>query len=334
MNNNNHTNADYLLLGRYLSGEASPAEAIQLEEWISAAAANKQQFEQLSKVWSTLSSEESCIVPDKEAFFNQLREKFPQHAPPKITSFTKTITWVKIVAGILLIAGAAILVNVLNKKEPRKIVHSITRQTQETIINDTLPDGSLAVISNNSQLQYPHEFTSSAREVQLNGEAWFNVKPNAEKPFIITAGPLQIKVIGTSFNVRTSKDIIEVAVKTGVVLMYNNLDSITVKAGQKGTYQISTRQFAIKERFSPNEVAYATKYFNFENATLKEITGQLQKAYGIKIVITNKNLENCTLSSSFDNKPIEYIFDVLAMTLNIQYRIEQKTVFISGNSCT
>ena len=116
--------------------------------------------------------------------------------------------------------------------------------------------------------------------------------------------------------------------------MYNDSDSLTVKAGQKGIYQISTHQFVLKETFKLNEVAYATKHFNFENATLKEITGQLQKAYGITIVITNKDLENCTLSSSFDNKPIEYIFDVLAMTLNIQYRIEHKTVYISGSSCT
>jgi len=169
----------------------------------------------------------------------------------------------------------------------------------------------------------------------LNGEAWFNVTPNPAQPFIITAGPIQIKVIGTSFNVRTNNDAIEVAVKTGVVRMFNNIDSISVTAGQKGIYQISTRQFVIKEKFNSNEVAYATKYFNFENATLKEIAGQLQKAYGIKIIITNKNIENCTLSSSFDNKSIEYIFDVLAMTLNIQYRIEQKTVYISGSiSCT
>ena len=333
MSNNNHTNPDYMLLGRYLSGEASPEEAIQLEEWIAADNANKQQFEQLSKVWSIISSGEACIIPDKEAFFNQLKERLPQPHTIKTTSLK--LTWLKIAASIILIAGAVMLFAVLRKNVQPKTAVTVNRQTQQSILNDTLPDGTLAIVSNNTLLQYPGEFTGTTRSVTLKGEAWFNVTPNPAQPFIITAGPLQIKVIGTSFNVRTNSDIIEVAVKTGVVRMFNNIDSISVTAGQKGIYQINTRRFVIKEKFNPNEVAYATKIFNFENATLKEIAGQLQKAYGIKIVITNKNLEHCTLSSSFDNKPIEYIFDVLAMTLNIQYRIEQKKVYISGStSCT
>lgn len=333
MSNNNHTNADYMLLGRYLSGEASPEEAIQLEEWIAADSANKQQFEQLSKVWSTISSAEACIIPDKETFFNQLRERLPQ--PHTAKTISLKLTWLKIAASIILIAGAVMLFTVLRKNVHPETAVTVNRQTQQSILNDTLPDGTLAVISNNSLLQYPNEFNTTARSVTLRGEAWFNVTPNPAQPFIITAGPLQIKVIGTSFNVRTNNEVIEVAVKTGVVRMFNNIDSISVTAGQKGTYQINTRRFVIKEKFSPNEVAYATKYFNFENATLKEIASQLQKAYGIKIIITNKKLENCTLSSSFDNKPIEYIFEVLAMTLNIQYRIEQKTVYISGSiNCT
>lgn len=335
MSNNNHTNPDYMLLGRYFSGEASPEEAIQLEEWLAASSANKQQFEQLSKVWSTLSSEDACIIPDKEAFFNQLRERFPQPQSAKTIPLTSKLTWLKIAASIIIISGAVLLFTVLhNKVQPENTI-AITRQTQQSILNDTLPDGTLAVISNNSSLQYPNEFTQSSREVILNGEAWFNVIPNPAQPFIISAGPLHIKVIGTSFNVRTNNDVIVVSVKTGIVRMYNNADSLTVTAAQKGIYQISTRQFVLKEKFNPNEVAYATKNFNFENATLKEITDQLQKAYDIKIIISNKHLENCQLSSSFDNKPIEYIFEVLAMTLNIQYRIEKKTVYISGtSSCT
>jgi transmembrane sensor len=335
MSNSYHTNPDYILLGRYLSGDASPEEAIQLEDWLAASNANKQQFEQLSKVWSTISSEEACIIPDKEAFFNQLRERFPQPHTTKTISLTSKLTLLKIAASIIIIAGTVMLFTVLRKHVQPQSAIAITRQTQQSILHDTLPDGTVAVISNNSRLKYPNEFTEASREVILNGEAWFNVTPNPAQPFIITAGPLHIKVIGTSFNVRTNNDIIEVSVKTGTVRIYNNTDSLTITAGQKGIYQISTRRFALKEKFNPNEVGYATKCFNFENATLKEITDQLQKAYGIKIIISNKNLENCTLSSSFDNKPIEYIFEVLAITLNIQYRIEQKTVYISGSiSCT
>ncbi|OQP64850.1 hypothetical protein A3860_19030 [Niastella vici] len=332
MNNNNHIDVDHLL-GNYLAGEASPAEAIQLETWLAVSPANRQLFEQVSNIWSSLSSEENCTIPDKEAFLQEIKNRVLQPPISKTIPLKKALAFTKIAASLILIAGAVILFTVLTKKKRSPNTIAITRQTDQTILNDTLPDGSIAIINNHSLLQYPVQFTGN-REVQLNGEAFFNVTPDASKPFIISVGPVHIKVIGTSFNVRKGTDSIEVVVRTGIVRMLNDKDSITLKAGNKGIYHISTQRFSILETFNVNEVAYATKIFNFENASLKEIASQLQKAYGIKIVITNKDLEACTMSSSFDNKSIEYIFEVLAMTLNIQYRIEQKTVYISGSSCT
>jgi len=332
MNNNNHIDVDHLL-GKYLAGEASPAEAIQLEAWLAASPANKQLFEQISNIWGSLSSEENCTIPDKEAFFKDIKNRASQPSLSKTIRLKKAFAFTKIAASIIGIAGAVILFAVLTKKKQSPHTIAIIRQTEQTILNDTLPDGSIAILNNHSLLQYPHQFTGN-REVQLTGEAFFNVTPNASRPFIISAGPVHIKVTGTSFNVRRGADSIEVVVRTGIVRMYNDKDSLTLNAGKKGIYRISTHRFSIMDTFNANEVAYATKIFNFENASLKEIAGQLQKAYGIKIVITNKDLEACTMSSSFDNKSIEYIFEVLAMTLNIQYRIEQKTVYISGSSCT
>jgi transmembrane sensor len=334
MNNNSHTEVDYNLLGRYISGEASPAEAIELEEWLSASPENKQLFEKISQLAGNLSSEETCIVPDRSAFFQQIKDQFPQLHQPKVSALKKVPVWIKIAASILIVATAAILFIVRLKKDQPDNTMAVTRQTQQAILHDTLSDGSTVTLNSYSQLQYPDQFIDHTRELQLNGEAWFEVTPNPLKPFVINTGPLRIKVIGTSFNVRNGKENIEVSVKTGVVRMYNNLDSITIPGGKKGIYNLQSHRFTVIESFHSNEVAYATKIFNFENATLKEIAGQLQKAYGITIVINNKNLETCTMSSSFENKPIEYIFDVLAMTLNIQYRIEHKTVYISGNSCT
>jgi transmembrane sensor len=334
MNNNSHTEVDYNLLGRYFSGEASPAEAIELEEWLSASPENKQLFEKISQLSGNLSSEEPCIVPDRSAFFQQIKDQFPQLHQPKVYSFKIIPVWIKIAASFLIVASAALLFTLRLKKDQHDNTMAVTRQTQQAILHDTLPDGSTVTLNSYSQLQYPDQFIDHSRELQLNGEAWFEVTANPLKPFVITTGPLRIKVIGTSFNVRNGKETIEVSVKTGVVRMYNNLDSITIASGKKGIYNLYSHRFNVIESFHSNEVAYATKIFNFENATLKEIIGQLQKAYGITIVINNKNLETCTMSSSFENKPIEYIFDVLAMTLNIQYRIEHKTVYISGNSCT
>jgi ferric-dicitrate binding protein FerR (iron transport regulator) len=197
-----------------------------------------------------------------------------------------------------------------------------------------LPDKTVTILNTHSTIKYPGRFADHERDVQLNGEAWFNVTRNHQQPFIITTGPIKVKVVGTSFNVRNAGQSIEVAVKTGIVRMISAADSVAIHPGEKGIYDTLTKKLSLTATFNPNEIGYATKVFNFENATLKEIAGQLEKAYGITIVIKNEKLLQCTMSSTFDNKPIEYIFDVLAMTLNIRYQIVNKTVYISGNSCT
>lgn len=334
MNNNSETEINYALIGRYLSGEASPAEAIELEQWLSASPYNREQFEHVSKLWGDISQDEQYALPDKEAFFQQIKNSIHGQQPAKVHALKKTKFWLSIAAGILFIISAAFLYTVFHKDQTSSAVAVISRQTQQQLLHDTLPDGSLAIVNSHSTLAYPTEFGKDERTVQLNGEAWFNVTANAVRPFVITVGPIRVKVIGTSFNIRNNTSTVEVAVKTGVVRMISNTDSITLPAGKKGIYNIKENRFLIENTFRPNEIGYATRIFNFENASLQEIAAQLEKAYNITIIFNNEKLKSCTLSSSFDNKPVEYIFEVLAMTLNIQYKIENKTVYISGNSCT
>jgi transmembrane sensor len=334
MSNRSHTEIDFALLGKYLSGEALPGEAIQVEEWISASAANKQQFEQISNVWSKLATEETHHLPDKEEALRAIKNRLTEIPDTKTVPLKKTKFWLSIAASLLVVTGAAFLFGILLTNRQKNNISYITRQAQQQVLYDTLPDGSVVILNSHSLIKYDNRFNELQRQIQLQGEAWFNVTPNAARPFIITTGPVQVKVIGTSFNVRNNNNKIEIVVKTGVVRMLDNKDSITLQAGQKGIYNTGEQRFSLITAFHANEIGYATKVFNFENATLKEIATQLEKAYGISIILKNEKLAACTISSSFDNKPIEYILDVLAITLNIQYHIENKTVYISGNSCT
>jgi transmembrane sensor len=334
MNHNSDTEINYALIGRYLSGEASPAEAIELEQWLSASPYNREQFEYVSRLWGELSQDEQYALPDKEAFFYQIKNSVRKQQSAKVHPLKKTKFWLSIAATTLFIISAAFLFTIFLKHQTEPSVAVISRQTHQQVLRDTLPDGTLAIVNSHSTLAYPARFTNSERSVQLNGQAWFNVTADAFRPFVITIGPIRVKVIGTSFNVRSNTDSIEVAVKTGVVRMINNNDSIILQAGKKGIYNTKAHRFLIENSFRANEIGYATRVFNFENASLQEIAAQLEKAYNITIVFNNDKLKSCTLSSSFDNKSLEYIFQVMAMTLNIQYKIENKTVYISGNSCT
>lgn len=319
----------YELLGKYFSGEASPEEAMAVDEWMHAHKDNRELYNQVAAVWDDAATRQRYQLPDKEKVLQEVRSRMT--VEPKLHNISKTQYWRRIAAGLLVLAGAASLY-FLQQQKKTDIIY-VSRQTTTGIFRDTLPDRSIAVVNSNSAIKYITGLTGDTRAIELKGEAWFDVTTDPAKPFIITVGGINIKVLGTSFNVKESADGVNVAVKTGAVMLSRNDSSLVVKAGQQGVYNKAQQQFVLAGAANNNTMGYATRVFNFNNATLKEITGELEKAYGIQVIFENKNLENCTMSSSFDNKPIQYVFEVISVTLNVQCRFENDRVYVSGAGC-
>lgn len=317
MDNPKFNNFDYTLLAKYLSGEATPEEAIEVDDWIMYSEKNRLLFEQASAAWQGNAPFQAghAIKPFKRAIY---------------------LYRVGIAASLLLLAGALWLLVRSDPKRPSgnitsNAVSNVTKWAHKNILRDTLPDNSIVVQSTNSVLQYASDFNTGNREVHLAGEAWFNVTPNKAKPFLLNIGNLRVAVLGTAFNVQQSPSKIEVSVKTGSVMMSINSDSLIVNAGQQGIYDIKENKFILLKSFNINDQAYATKILSFENSTLKEIAAQVEKAYGVRVVFLNEKIKNLTMSSSFDNNPIEYIFEVISITLPVNYKIKNNVVYISSS---
>jgi ferric-dicitrate binding protein FerR (iron transport regulator) len=323
MNSPGHIQVDDELLAKYLSGEASPEEAMAVDNWVSASNSNRVLFEQAMSVWKQTTSRSAWQLPDKL----KLLATITQAAKPAKTGAVKMLRW-SIAAAVLIglgLTGAYWLLHPAPATRPGSLV---VRQANQQLLRDTLPDHSVAEISNGT-IKYAKDFSGNTRSIQLTGSAGFDVITDAAKPFIVSVGDIQVKVLGTAFHVTEDPVTITVAVKSGAVSMYRGDSGITVKAGETGAYNNTTHRFSL----AVGESHEVTRSFNFTNATLKEIARQLEKAYGVPIVFNNKKLENCTMSSSFDNKSIQFIFEVISITLNVQYRIEKDTVYISGNGC-
>ncbi len=122
----------------------------------------------------------------------------------------------------------------------RKI--TIAAGNDEKNIKVELPDGSTIFLNRNSQLSYRSNFNGRGRNVNLKGEAFFEIAPDATKPFIIDAGNARVRVVGTSFNVitRNSESAVEVYVKTGKVLLSDNSGSkeLALDPGYIGTMRL------------------------------------------------------------------------------------------------
>lgn len=191
----------------------------------------------------------------------------------------------------------------------------------------TLADGSHIWLNSGSRLSYPSEFSGKAREVYLSGEAFFDIAPDASKPFYVITKDIKIKVLGTRFNVSAYDDeeILQTVLLEGKVTIGKNVflaGTEEMEPGERAVYH------KISENFTkgPADVNYFTSwlygYLIFENEPTPEIFKKLERYYNQPIVVEN-GLDNITFSGKLDLK--EDIQEVLeSITYSSRVKINRE----------
>jgi ferric-dicitrate binding protein FerR (iron transport regulator) len=190
-----------------------------------------------------------------------------------------------------------------------------------------LPDGSVIALNSSSTLVFPKQFEDDVREVTISGEAFFDVKPNPEKPFLINAGGTQIKVLGTSFNVRAypETETVEVIVETGKVQvtqkngdLLDDTRELFLTPGEKGTLFYKSNLLEKSKNTNINFLAWKTNDIIFKETPLNEVIQCLEKVYHIEIDLADPELENEVLTAHFDKKPVDFVLNVIRLTFNLE----------------
>lgn len=196
----------------------------------------------------------------------------------------------------------------------------------EPIRTYELPDGTKVSLNSGSKLFYPKKFKGDTREVSIEGEAFFDVKPNPTKPFIISAGKAQIKVLGTSFNVNAypGSDKVEVIVETGKVQVTRKLvtvsatDELILNPGDKGTFMFANNSLLKSKNEDANFLAWKTHDLIFRETSLSDVIATLEKIYKTDIDIKDEKLGNLRLTGQYNDYPIDFIMEVIASTLQVK----------------
>jgi ferric-dicitrate binding protein FerR (iron transport regulator) len=201
-------------------------------------------------------------------------------------------------------------------------------------LEQKLPDGSTAILYRNSTLQYSMDFNATTRDISLIGEAYFKVVPNKDKPFVITVDDLKIKVVGTAFNVKQIENKkVYVQVQSGVVELSSDKTKLRLYKGQSCIYSSSDRSLVVVDTVDLNSMSYATKNFSFQNQPLSEVTKLLEDAFQVDIQLFGTSLNNCRLTAEFQDKPLDYILQIITMTINSSYKRENNKIKIYGKGC-
>jgi len=319
------------LIARYLAGEASPEEAVLLDDWVEQSADNKRYFDQLRLLFNQGRGVSATPVFNVDAAWSTVAAGMREKPIAKVVPLYRR-GWAQLAASLLLLVGLPLWLFFGYFKSVSVTSYAAANQI-ETL---QLKDSSKVVLNRHSSLSYTAAFGKSKRKVTLKGEAFFTVQHRSNKPFVVEANGTLVEDIGTAFNVIAydSTSTVEVYVESGSVRFYTPQgDGITLVAGETGIYNKRTKTFSRSGTANPNVTAYKTKRFVFVDTPLRVVVRELSSVYGVDIALKTSAIENCKITVTFDNEKLESAMEVIAETLNLNVTKLDNSYTLEGTGC-
>ncbi|MBA4057892.1 MAG: hypothetical protein C0490_24460, partial [Marivirga sp.] len=197
-----------------------------------------------------------------------------------------------------------------------------------------LPDSSTVTLNKNTTLKYPAKFSSNKREVILEGEAFFEIKKDSSRPFIVHTGELTTKVLGTSFNIQTLPGTITVAVSTGKVMVTEGNSNKVLLPEEKVTYSVKNKTL-IKERADLESVlAWNSQELIFHDTPLSDVAILLENKYHLTITFEKETLKKCLITGKFKNHSLNKILEAISYSMGVTFQKTGADIKFSGNGCS
>lgn len=238
------------------------------------------------------------------------------------------------------------IVNLTKPDAPREQWKKQSNDNEHPLLIN-LPDGSSVLLSKGSQVRYEEKMNKSQREIYLEGEGFFEVAKNPDRPFLVYTKGLTTKVLGTSFRVRAFADEpnVTVSVKTGKVTVLPNSSRKTAVKGKEFTLLPNEEVSLIKENDEyvrqPAELKSAvtsipdiqTQSFDFNFTPVSEVFEELEKTYGVKIEYDKVKMRNCTLTATLSDEPFLDKVRLICLGTESTFELTDNTIRIQSKGC-
>lgn len=372
-----HNDRIWELMARKIAGEASDLELLELQELQKNHPQSHFAMQTITDLWRPTQKTTDNQGHKEEAYLrhlNRMKDAGLQIQPAEATITYESVPTAPKVVFLRkkwLVAAAAVFILFLSAAllwserffDSSTLAHNSGHKTPISEVSTKygsktrilLPDGTQVWLNAGSKLNYGNDFGQVNREVQLIGEGFFDVVKNPQKPFIIHTSSIDVKVLGTMFNVRsypgdktTETSLIHGSVEVVVrkrpnekyilkpnekIVVLNEEDEIKPKAARKPQQVIepiiAIRKLTYKENDSISvETAWAFNKLSFEDETFSEVARKMERWYDVKFEFRNKQMEDIRLKGSFINESLPQAMEALQYTNRFKYEINGKEVTI------
>lgn len=311
------------LLGKSLAKEATEAEALRVQNWLKESPDHAAYFIDFQWVWSQMQLAKPQKPVDTEGALANLHARMDAlsdtyseartDTPPQGMAVVKTPAKIFNIYTLMKIAAVVFLgfatFNYLNRPaDVPKMLAAVDKP-----VTDTLVDGSIITLNKKSGLVLADRFNKNERRMTLTGEAYFEVAHDATRPFVVEVQNVEVKAVGTAFNIDNGTDarLVSITVTDGKIKITGRDKSAFAEKGETATYDTETGVIRVEKRANPNVLAYKTRQFHFDETPLSIAVAEISKAFDVSITLQDAELGRCPVVVSFENKPLEEILDVL-----------------------
>lgn len=333
MNQNNHID---ILIGKFVSGNATSEEIQQLEIWKTSAGENRIIIDKSKNAWEKAESyiSENTLWHDKF----KLETEYGRYLSKKIKRINRQSFIYKVAAILAFPIALAIgwyMFGGLEKSDQLFEQLCEISSPKGHVSKVVLPDGTEVWINTNSSITYDASvFNYNNREVQLKGEAYFEVTSSEEKPFIVNTPHASVKVTGTAFNVMAYPEtqLFEAVLAEGNIQLQfesGEKESFNMNPGQRILYHPEKNDLIVQQVDTRMFTSWRNGELLFKDATLNDLIKELERIYDIKFYLVPENLGNFRFRGmfSYNNNLIEAL-EKIKKSSAIDYYIENKEVWL------
>lgn len=316
------------IIARVLSGESSSDDILSLSEWLNEDKKNKEEFRQLKNYWDANVALKHPVVPTFSA------DKLLQQIEIQDKSIKKRQSWqtyISLIAAVtlLFIFSSAFFLYYTNSY----VSEYYTLLTDEHKSDFTLEDGTVITLNKNSRLSYSNKYGKDKRDVKLEGEAYFEVSKDPDKPFLVEMNGASIVVLGTHFNVKADADSddITATLVEGSIRFEGAKQNIVMTPNQQLTFSRSTNKVDIKHVDTDVFTAWKDGLLKYKSIPFIELMEELKNTYKVDIKIDNEELKKptVTVSGTFSREQsIEQILKVISRSLPIRWNNSNGVYYI------
>lgn len=316
--------------------DCTSQELSALKKWLSDPETHSEVESWLSAHWSMSNEIDSNTLI--ETVFHQIQEYEEEHQPKSGFSIKRILKVYQKVAAFLLIPilGIGILYWVSQYDQSvGQYTETIAPRGQKSQI--VLADGTKVWLNSDTKIKYPGNFSRNQRDVYLDGEAFFEVSKNPHQPFVVHTSMVNVKVIGTKFNVKAYADEnqIETSLFEGKINLSMNSSSGStvekeVKPGQSFVYSMTDHQL-VANRFPHDEInGWKKNQLIFKDDTFSNLVRKVERWYDVKVVYDEKQFNDRRLTVElYEGERLDRLMNIISLALSVDYKYEKGEISLT-----